>query len=140
MRTSDAGIALIKRYEGLRLEAYLDSAGVPTIGYGRTRGVKMGDTCTEEQAEAWLREDLEEAESHVSRVGALNQHQFDALVSFTYNLGPGWIGDSGLIRKIDSQDWPRVPMEITRWVHAGGKPLLGLARRRVAEAELFVSH
>lgn len=139
MRTSDAGIALIKHYEGCELRAYQDSAGVWTIGFGHTKGVREGDVCTEAAAEAWLREDLEDAESAVSRLGALNQNQFDALVSFTFNLGPGWIGDSGLIRAIEKQKWAYVPREMTRWIFAGGKPLLGLARRRVAEAALFVS-
>lgn len=139
MRTSDAGIALIKHYEGLELKAYQDSAGVWTIGHGHTKDVRRGQEISEDKALEFLRADLAEAESHVSRLRALNQNQFDALVSFTFNLGPGWIGDSGLIRAIEEQKWAYVPREMTRWVHAGGKPLLGLARRRVAEAALFVS-
>lgn len=139
MRTSQAGIDLVKTWEGFRSEAYQDSAGVWTIGYGTTRNVKEGDSCTEQEAEAWLARDLKEAEHYVNRFDLdERQGRFDALVSFTYNLGPGWIQGSGLKRAIDARDWPLVPMEITRWVYAGGKPLLGLARRRVAEAALFV--
>ena len=139
MKTGKAGIALIQRFEGLELEAYQDSAGVWTIGWGHTKDVRRGQVINEDKALELLRVDLAEAESAVSRLRALNQNQFDALVSFTFNLGSGWMGDSGLIRAIDEQKWAYVPREITRWVHAGGKPLLGLARRRVAEAELFVS-
>lgn len=140
MKTSDSGIDMIKSFEGLRLTAYKDSAGVWTIGYGHTKGARRGQRITAQQAEDFLREDLEVAERAVSGLGVrLNQARFDALVSFTFNLGGGWTRRSGLLTKINDKDWPRVPMEMTKWVHAGGRPLLGLARRRVAEAEMFVS-
>lgn len=144
MKTSKAGVDLVKRYEGLRLEAYQDSVGVWTVGYGHTKGVREGDTCTPEQAEAWLVEDLEEAEDAVNRFilddsAGLDQNEFDALVSFTFNLGPGWMRKSGLKEALEAHQWALVPRELTRWVYAGGQPLKGLARRRVAEAELFVS-
>ena len=90
MRTSRKGIEFIKAHEGLRLDAYLCPAGVPTIGYGHTHGVKMGDRITEEQAEKFLIDDLIVAETEVNRYGLnINQNQFDALVSFVYNVG-GW--------------------------------------------------
>src|SRR5690625_142505 len=91
MRLTEEAIDLIKRWEGLRLAAYQDQAGVWTIGYGHTSGVRRGDTCTEAQAEAWLRVDLEEAEAAVRRLVSvpLGEHQYGTLVSFTYNLGAG---------------------------------------------------
>ena len=89
MKTGDRGLELIKRYETLRLEAYMPTADdVPTIGYGHTRGVRMSDTCTEEQAEAWLREDLADAERAVNAIDVdLTQGMFDALVSLAFNVG-----------------------------------------------------
>ena len=139
MRTSSKGLGLIKHYEGLRLRSYRDSAGVWTIGYGHTKGVRPNQRITQQEADKFLKEDLADAEMAVSRIGQrFTQSQFDALVSFTFNLGPGWTRRSGLLNKVRAKDWARVPMEMTKWVHAGGKPLLGLARRRTAEAELFV--
>lgn len=140
MKTSQAGLNLIKRFEGCKLTAYQDSAGVWTIGFGHTQGVRRGQKINEQEALAFLKADLAEAEKTVSGLKIrLSQPQFDALVSFTFNLGPGWTRRSGLLTKLKARDWPRVPMELTKWVHAGGRPLLGLARRRAAEAELFVS-
>lgn len=105
MQTSDKGIALIKGFEGLRLKAYKCSAGVWTIGYGHTKGVKEGQTITEAEAETLLREDLRTFEVGVSSLVTvfLHQCQFDALVSFAFNLGVGAIKGSTLLKKINAR-------------------------------------
>lgn len=139
MKTSDKGIEFIKRHEALRLNAYLDSAGVPTIGYGHTLGVRMSDTITKSQAEQLLRGDLITAESEINKHNLnINQNQFDALVSFVFNLGVGNFARSTLLRKIKSNaNDPTIRKEFERWVYAGGKVLNGLVRRRREEADLY---
>lgn len=131
---------IIKRYEGLRLEAYLCPAGVWTIGYGHTRGVKPGDKCTKEQANDYLLDDLRDAENAVNVMvkSSLNQNQFDALVSFVYNLGSGNFKDSTLLRKLNERDYLGAANEFKRWNKAGGKVLNGLIKRRESEANLFI--
>ena len=139
MKISQEGIALIKRFEGCELEAYLDSVGIPTIAYGRIKNVEMGDTCTQEQAEKWLEEELPEYEGYINdmvKVG-LEQCQFDALCSWVYNLGPNNLKESTLLKVLNDGDYSSVPAEIKRWNKAGGKVLQGLMRRREAEALLF---
>ena len=139
MRTSKTGIELIKAHEGLRLDAYLCPAGVPTIGYGHTYNVKMGDRITEEQAERLLIGDLAVAEREVNRYGLhLNQNQFDALVSFVYNIGAGNFRSSTLLKRLkaDPND-PDIANQFKRWVYGGGKVLPGLVRRREEEAKLY---
>lgn len=140
--TSEKGLSLIKRFEGLRLAAYLDSVGVPTIGYGHTKGVKMGDRITADHADAFLREDVRDAERAVNRLVSvpLSQGQFDALVSFTFNLGAGNLGSSTLLRKLNAHDYKGTESEFGRWIHAGGKRLDGLALRREAERRMFAGH
>ena len=87
-RISDIGLKKLKEFEGLRKEAYYDAAGVPTIGYGHTKGVRMGDVISEYWAEMFLKADLYDVEKQVDSLGLdLNQPQFDALVSFAFNLG-----------------------------------------------------
>ena len=139
MKTSNKGIDLIKKHEGLRLTAYLDAVGVPTIGYGSTRGVKMGTTITEQQAHDLLMKDVAIAENDVKVHNlALNQNQFDALVSFTFNLGGGNLSKSTLLRKVRANPCdPTIKAEFMRWVYGGGKVLPGLVRRRKEEAELY---
>lgn len=141
MRTSPKGIALIKEFEGLRLGAYLCSAGVLTIGYGHTGGVSAGDRITEQQAEQYLQDDLKKFENGVLRLVrvSLNQNQFDALVCFAFNLGVGSLGKSTLLRKINALDFAGAADEFVRWNKAGGQELPGLTRRRIAESELFLS-
>lgn len=140
MRTSSKGIALIKEYEGLRLLAYKCSAGVWTIGYGHTSGVMPGMSCTEEQADAWLVEDLAEAEREVRAARTdLTQGQFDALVSFVFNLGAGKFKTSTLRKYVLSRSFILAAQEFGKWINAGGKPERGLIRRRAAEAALFQS-
>jgi lysozyme len=139
MRTGDEGIALIRHFEGCRLDAYLCPAGVWTIGYGHTKGVKEGETIDQEAAEAFLIEDLEEFEGYVTEMVEvpLSQSQFDALVSWTFNLGPGNLERSTLLAKLNQGEYTDVPFEIKRWTRAGGVILPGLVKRRNAEAALF---
>jgi len=139
MKTGDEGIALIRHFEGCRLDAYLCPAGVWTIGYGHTKGVKEGETIDQEAAEAFLIEDLEEFEGYVTEMVEvpLSQSQFDALVSWTFNLGPGNLERSTLLAKLNQGEYTDVPFEIKRWTRAGGVILPGLVKRRNAEAALF---
>lgn len=141
MKTSPKGIALIKEYEGLRLGAYLCSAGVLTIGYGHTGGVKEGDLITEQKAEQLLQDDLKKFENGVLRLVRvpLTQNQFDALVSFAFNLGVGNLGKSTLLKMLNDRDYKGAAGQFIRWNKAAGKELAGLTRRRIAESELFLS-
>lgn len=134
-----AGLALIKEYEGYEGQAYLDTGGVPTIGYGHTRGVKMGASCTPEQAEAWLREDLASAEADVSKLVKvpLTDNQFSALVSFTFNLGGAQLGKSTLLKLLNAGNYAGAGSQFQFWVFDNGKKLPGLIRRRAAEAALW---
>tara|TARA_R100001377_G_C3171867_1_gene103372 strand:+ start:554 stop:991 length:438 start_codon:yes stop_codon:yes gene_type:complete len=139
MNISKEGIDLIKKFEGCELTAYRCSANVLTIAYGRIKGVKEGDTCTKEQAEEWLHEELIEYESYINDMVevSLLQNQFDALVSWVYNLGPSNLKSSTLLKVLNSGEYKSVPEQIKRWNKAGGKVLEGLTRRRQAEALLF---
>ena len=140
MRISDRGIDLIKTFEGCRLKAYRDSVGVPTIGYGHTAGVKMGATITQAQADQYLREDLAAVERTLNKTGVnFRQEQFDALCSWVFNLGAGNYLSSTMRKKIvlDAPD-EEITDQLVKWHHAGGKPLTGLKRRRVAEANMFL--
>ena len=147
MRTSDKGIALIKRHEGLRLNAYPDIAhgwSRATIGYGHTSQagpptVKQGMAITEAEAERILRQDLIKFEGAVSALVSvpLTQSQFDALVSFTFNLGPGNLQSSTLLRKLNAGDYTGAAAEFPKWNKAGGKVLQGLVNRRADERRMF---
>ncbi len=140
MKTSKKGIALIKEFEGLRLKAYKDIVGVPTIGYGSTHGVTMGDEITEEEAEILLLEDLREYEDCVNQYVTvpITQEEFDALVSFAYNLGCGALRGSTLLRLLNAGNKEAAAQQFKRWNKAGGVEVAGLTRRRVAEANLFM--
>lgn len=140
MVTGKKGLELIKESEGLSLEAYLCPAQVWTIGYGHTGGVKSGDVITSEQADDYLRQDLANSERAVEHAVSisLNQNQFDALVSFTFNLGAGNLNSSTLLKKLNHGDYSGAADEFLRWDHSGGKQLAGLTRRREAERELFL--
>lgn len=139
MTTSEQGLALIAAHESLRLEAYLCPAGVPTIGYGHTKGVRKGDTITPDQADKFLREDLADAEKAVNAQNLkINQNQYDALVSFTFNVGVGNFGKSTLLKKVKANaDDPAIRNEFARWNKGGGEVLPGLTRRRKEEADLY---
>ena len=134
-------IELIKEFEDLRLEAYLCPAGVWTIGWGHTKGVKQGMKITEEQAEELLREDMQEAIKAVDKLGVnLTEKQYNALVSFVFNIGGGAFATSTIRRKILANPNDKsIRNEFMRWVYARGKMLEGLERRREEEAELYFS-
>ena len=139
MRISDEGLELIKSFEGCRLKAYQDSVGVWTIGYGSTKNVHPGQTITQEQAEELLRQDVAVFEQGVSDLVKVNleQHQFDALVSFAFNLGLGNLKSSTLLRYVNMREFDSAAAQFGRWNRAGGKVLPGLTTRRKVEADLF---
>jgi len=139
MKISAEGLALIKKFEGCELEAYQDAVGVWTIGYGHIKGVKEGMSITKQQAEEMLLEELIEYENYVLEAvnHQLDQCMFDALVSWTYNLGPSNLNASTMLKVLNAGDYDGVPEQIKRWNKAGGKVLTGLVRRREAEALLF---
>ncbi|PDO81613.1 lysozyme [Kosakonia sacchari] len=145
MRISNRGIAFIKQFEGMRLTAYQDSVGVWTIGYGWTQSVdgkpiRAGMAIKEDTAERLLRTGLVGYESDVSKLVKvkLTQGQFDALVSFAYNLGARALSTSTLLKKLNAGDYRGAADEFLRWNKAGGQVLAGLSRRRAAERELFL--
>ena len=139
MKISKEGIALIKKFEGIELQAYQDSVGVWTIGYGHTKGVKEGDNISLKKAEQMLEEELVEYEGYINNMVelGLEQNQFDALVAWVYNLGPTNLRQSTLLKVLNQGLFNEVPYEIKRWNKAGGEVLNGLVRRREAEALLF---
>lgn len=136
---SQKGLDHIKSFEGLRLRAYRDPVGVWTIGYGHTGGVKPGQVISRERAEQLLRSDTGWAQDAVRRnvKVPLSQGQFDALTSFTFNLGAGALASSTLLKKLNAGDYAGAQKEFGRWVHAGGEVLQGLVRRRASEAKMF---
>lgn len=141
MRASNILINAIKSFEGYRPNSYQDSAGVWTIGYGHTQGVKKGQKITQAQAESLLRGDLLKAEKYVNGLKLnLTQGQFDALVDFAYNLGTGNLGSSTLLEKIrmkaSNED---IQAQFRRWVYAGEKVMPGLVKRREWEAQRWSS-
>ena len=139
MNIGQKGIELIKHFEGCELEAYKCPAGVWTIGYGHIKGVSEGMSITQEQAAQMLLDELKEYENYINElvVVDLSQNQFDALVSWVYNLGPANLKSSTLLKVLNSGDYAGVPDQIERWNKAGGKVLEGLIRRRQAESSLF---
>jgi lysozyme len=139
---SDAGIALTKGFEGLRLKAYRDCAGVLTVGYGHTGPDVVEDMVIDEtEAETLLRRDMQKAVDCVNRAvtAAITQNQFDALVDFCFNVGCGALLGSTLLRKVNAADFTEAAAQFALWVHAGGEVVAGLVRRRKEEAALFLS-
>ncbi|ENW97322.1 lysozyme [Acinetobacter dispersus] len=143
--TSQVGINLIVSFEDLKLDAYDDGVGVWTIGYGTTvypNGVKVkqGDTCTLGQAKEYFAHDLNRFEKAVNQSVkvSINQNQFDALVSLTYNIGEQAFKDSTLLAKLNKGDYIGAAEQFPRWNKGGGKVLKGLVRRRAVERELFL--
>jgi lysozyme len=132
MKTGTKGIELIKYFEGCELEAYKCAAG-------HIKGVTPESVITQEQAEQMLVEELNEYEGYINDMVTtpLSQNQFDALVSWVYNLGGGNLKASTLLKVLNSGDFNGVPAQLMRWNKAGGKVLEGLTRRRQAEADLF---
>lgn len=135
----DTDIAAVKGFEGLRLTAYRDSGGVWTIGYGHTRGVRAGMTCTTAEADKWLREDLARAGEQVDALGVCKtQNEYAALTDFCYNLGIGNLRRSTLLRKIRAgAPIAEIKKEFLRWNKSGGVALKGLTKRRAWEAMRF---
>lgn len=139
MKTSQKGIDLIKHFEGCRLVGYPDFTGIATIGYGHTRVAKIGWKITEEAAEKLLVEDLTIIEAQLNKLNLdLTQNQFDAVVSFVFNLGIGNFSKSTLLKKI-KQDQTNfdIAFEFIKWTRAGRTILPGLELRRKAEAKLY---
>lgn len=140
MNVSETGIELIKKFEGCALKSYKCPAGVWTIGYGHTSGVKEGQTITKKQAEIFLKQDIRCFEITVNNLVnvSLNQGQFDALVSFCYNLGSNNLKNSTLLKLLNKKDYFAAAEQFDRWIYAGGKKLSGLVKRRAAEKKLFL--
>jgi len=139
-RYSEAGLALTKSFEGLRLTAYQDVASHWTIGYGHTGpGVVPGQTITEAEATALLQADLAECVTCVNQAVtvAISQSQFDALVDFCFNAGRGHLLQSSLLRKVNLGDFAGAAAQFGLWIYAGGRVVPALAHRRAAEAALF---
>lgn len=140
MQTSSMMRSLIESWEGCKLEPYADAVGVPTVGYGHTGDdVSLGmDPISQEQADQLLAADLVKFEGYVENLCPVcTQQQFDALVSFTYNLGQGSLAGSSLRRYHNAGDYTAAAGEFGKWNHAGGQVLAGLTRRRAGEAEVY---
>ncbi len=146
IRLSEAGIKFIQTWEGLELKAYRDSKGLPTIGIGTTRypdgtKVKMGDTCTKEQAYEWFRFDVARFEAFINRVIKipLNQNQFDALISLVYNIGETNFTEGTVDDKLNANQIEAALQTWLKYVYSGGRKIDGLVNRRKAEVKLFKS-
>ena len=139
MQYSPNGLLFTQGFEQCRLVAYPDSKGVPTIGWGHTAGVRLGDTCTQQQADAWLAIDVQDAAACVNFYVAvqLRQNEFDALVDFVFNVGCGHFEASTMLRKLNASDFVGAANEFERWDMSGGVHLAGLMRRRKAEETMF---
>ena len=141
MKTSEKIRSMIKAWEGCRQKAYRCPAGVWTIGYGHTEGVRAGMSITQQEADRLFEEEIEKFEKQVrplvDGVG-LTQNQYDALVSLAYNIGVGGLKKSTLLKKVkaDPND-PGIRASFMQWVRGGGKVLPGLQKRRLAEANHY---
>lgn len=147
MKISKKGLDLIKSFEGFRSAPYKCPAGIPTIGYGTThyeqRGVSLDDPHISEETathllETQVNDTYGKAVNHYARHD-ITQNQFDALVSFAYNLGVGALKSSTLMKKVNQGKMERAAREFLKWDHAGRKRLTGLTRRRKAESQLFLA-
>lgn len=140
MNINQLGLEIIKSFETCRLRAFKPTENdVWTIGWGRTKGVKEGDTCTQEQADMWLAEDVYEAEQCVSRhvTAPITDNEFSALVSLVYNIGCSAFLGSTLLRLLNQQDFDGAAAQFKRWNKQAGLELAGLTKRRHMEYELF---
>ena len=141
MKTSYNGLALIMKFEGLRMDAYLCPSGVLTIGYGHTGSdVKRGQRIDADRARELLIDDVRRFEASVNDLVKVDitQGMFDALVSFCYNLGAGSLKGSTLLKKLNAGDTAGAAEEFLKWDKANGKSLAGLTARREAERQLFI--
>jgi lysozyme len=136
---SKTGIHLTEDFERCRLTAYPDQGGVMTIGWGHTRGVIAGLTCTQQQADLWLWEDLGFSSAAVNKLVtvALSQDEFDALVDFVFNVGVGNFEHSTLLRLLNSGEIQQAALEFDKWDHVKGRVVQGLLRRREMETQEF---
>lgn len=138
MKISNNCVSLVKQFEGFEAKAYKCPAGVWTIGYGHTLNVRPNDVITEAQASTLLEEELQEYAAKVAKiVPSANQNQFDALVSFAYNLGVNALGTSTLLKKHLAGDYKGAQAEFLRWNKANGRVLTGLTKRRQQESTLY---
>ena len=138
---TDAGRALIKKYESCRLTSYEDGAGIWTIGWGHTKGVTEGMTCTQEQADQWFEEDLAETTKAVDGLVpvTLNNNQFSACVSLAYNIGTGKFASSTLLQLLRQGNIAGAADQFPRWDKVAGVPNDGLLKRRNEERQLFIT-
>lgn len=136
-----AGKALIQGFESLKLQAYHDQRGILTIGWGHTGGVAEYQTCTRAEADEWFDQDIHSACNAVMRSVdvPLNQNQFDALVSFTFNVGEGSEAHSTLLRLLNAGKYALAADQFNLWNHTNGQVNAGLTRRRAAERALFLT-
>ncbi|MCU6199103.1 lysozyme [Citrobacter cronae] len=141
MKTSENGKGFTKKHESCKLSAYKDGGGVPTIGWGHTRGVKMGQTITAEQAEALFDADLEPVETCINEhvIVPLTQNQFDALSDFVFNVGIDAFARSTLLTKLNAGNYRAAADQLTRWVYDNSVFIKGLYNRRCDERDLFLS-
>jgi len=141
MQTSDNGKKLIKKFEGCSLKAYRCPAGKLTIGYGHTNGVKPHQKMTIEEANKLFNEDIKQFENAVNALVKvkINQNQFDALVSFAFNLGTGALKQSTLLKLLNSGDYSGAAEQFRRWVYVGKYIVHGLVVRREEEKKLFLT-
>ncbi len=139
MTYSKAGLQLTERFEGCRLNAYPDTGGVWTIGYGHTHGVHQGMTCTPEQAQIWLIKDTQAAADAVNRLVSvlLKQSEFDALVDFVFNLGAGAFARSTMLKDLNAGNLAAAALQFPLWDRDAGRVLAGLLHRRLAEESEF---
>ena len=141
MKLSEAGIAIIKKYEGCRYLAYQDGGGVWTIGYGFTKGVKFGMSMSPEECERRLQDEVCGYEEAVLKACIVppTQHQFDALVSLSWNIGIAGLSRSTVIRLHNQKDFVNASRAFNMWNQDNGKVVQGLVNRRAAEAALYLS-
>lgn len=146
MNISEKGLNLIKKFEGLMLNAYRDQAGILTIGYGHTGDVKLGQVIDQEKADEYLENDLNNTQSFINEhvICELNQNQYDALCSLVFNIGSGNFEKSTLFKLLNSSEYERASREFIRWnkitVNDVKEVSAGLTKRRYEEQQLFLSN
>lgn len=142
MTYSGTGLSLTEQSEGLRIEAYQDSGGIWTCGYGHTSGVSPSTVCTEELAAEWLRQDTQNACNAVNRLVdvSLTQPEFDALVDFVFNLGAHQFENSTMLELLNQGDYQGAAGQFQRWDKCNGRVVAGLLNRRIAEQKEFNSN
>ena len=141
MKFNNDGLELIKKYEGCKLQVYLDVGGLPTVGYGHRTDLDEGTLITQEEADQLLSKDIQNFTRGVTALlgptAVCNSNQFSAIVCFSYNLGIGTLQHSSLLRKVKEGDFEGAADAFMKWVHVGPNVVAGLVARRQAEKELF---